>query len=210
MDKNKTVNKVSLFIVTWNILLTVFKFSAGFFGNSSAMISDAIHSFSDVVATFIAWIGAIISLKKPELEKTEYIASMLLGFILLCTSLFIGISGIKGIISREKSSPDIIAFIMAVVSVTVKEIMYRYTMHYAKTLNSCVFKAEAWHQRSDALASLGTLIGIGAAMLGFPVFESVACILISLFVFKIAYGIIKDSTIKLSDNSCRKEYSKTE
>ena len=208
MDKNKTVNKVSLFIVTGNILLTVFKFSAGIFGNSSAMISDAIHSLSDVVATFIAWMGAKISLKKPELEKTEYIASMLLGFILLCTSFFIGISGIMGIINGEKSSPDIIAFIMAAVSVTVKEIMFRYTMHYAKTLSSCVFKAEAWHQRSDALASSGTLIGIGAAMLGFPVFESASCIIISLFVFKIAYGIIKDSVLKLTDNSCRKEYSK--
>ena len=197
MDKNKTANKICIITVLGNVLLAVLKFLAGSFGNSSVMISDAFHSLSDVSATFIAWLGVKLSLKGSKYKKTEYAASFILGIVLLSTSACIGISGVKKIISKETVSPDIIALIMAGVSILAKEIMFRYTMHYAVLLKSSAFKAEAFHHRADALASVGALTGIGGAMLGYSIFEPISSIIISFLILKISFDIIKKAIIKI-------------
>lgn len=211
MDERKIIKRLSLVGIVGNIILVAFKLYAGIAGRSSAMVSDAVHSLSDVFATFVAFIGVRISRKAPDSahpyghDRFECLASLTLGMILAGTGLGIGAGGIKTIASGDYSSlaiPSLIALIAAVVSIVVKEGMFRYTMYYAKKLNSSAFIADAWHHRSDALSSVGSLIGIGGAMLGFPVLDSVACVIICLCILKVAYDILKDAIDKMLDTSC--------
>ena len=146
------------------------------------MVSDGVHSLSDVVATFIAIIGVKMAGKDPDNdhpyghERFESIASMILGVILAFAGVGIGYSGISKIISGEWKNleiPTFLPLIAAVVSIVVKEAMFHYTMHHAKRLNSDAFVADAWHHRSDAFSSIGSFIGIGAAAAAATVFAAV-------------------------------------
>lgn len=215
MEENRIIKRVSLVTICENIILTVFKTIAGVYGNSGAMISDAVHSLSDIITTFIAWIGRKLSSKEADRdhpyghEKIECVAALILGFVLLVTAGGIGVSAINIIISGEYKvlvMPSGIALVAALISILTKEAMYQYTKYYAKKINSTAFMADAWHHRSDALSSIGSLIGIGAARLGFPIFEPIASILICLCILKVAYDIIKDSLIKLLDTACSEEF----
>ena len=203
------INRLSAVGVLGNILLSVFKFIAGILGNSGAMISDAVHSLSDVGATAIAYIGATMALKQEDHnhpyghERFECIATAVLGSILLITGFFIGYEAVVKIVNGNYGGePEMIALIAAVVSIVTKELMYHYTMHYAKILNSDCFKADAWHHRSDAISSLAALIGIGLAMSGFPIMDPIASIVISLFILKLSIGIVKDGIEKIVDTAC--------
>lgn len=215
IDEARIIRKLSLVSVIGNAVLSGFKLFAGITGSSSAMISDAVHSMSDVLTTFIAWIGVKISKKASDSahpyghERLECIASLALGVILMLTGFGIGKAGIENIISRSYESialPSMIALVAAIVSIVGKEAMYWYTRHYAKLINSSAFLADAWHHRSDAFSSIGSLIGIAGSMMGFPVLDSVASVVICLFILKVAYDIIKDAVVKLLDTSCGKEY----
>ncbi|MGN0317945.1 MAG: cation diffusion facilitator family transporter, partial [Lachnospira sp.] len=138
-------------------------------------------------------------------ERLECVASFVLGVILLITGIGIGKVGLKIIITHnytEASVPGVIALVAAIISILTKEAMYWYTRYYAKILNSGAFMADAWHHRSDALSSIGSLIGIGGAMLGFPVLDSVASVIICLFILKVSFDILLDATRKVLDTSC--------
>ena len=211
------VNRVTSIGIIGNVILSLFKFLAGIFGHSSAMVSDAIHSLSDVLATFIAWLGIKLSMQAPDREhpygheRLECVASLLLGAILFGTGLMIGLSGLKTILAGhydELQSPGSVALIAAVVSIATKEGMFWYTRHYAKVLNSAAFMADAWHHRSDALSSIGSLIGIGGAMLGFPILDPLASVAIAVCIIKVAYDILKDAVSKMLDTACSNEYEK--
>ena len=211
------VNRVTSIGIIGNVILSLFKFLAGIFGHSSAMVSDAIHSLSDVLATFIAWLGIRLSMQAPDREhpygheRLECVASLLLGAILFGTGLMIGLSGLKTILAghyEELQTPECIALIAAVVSIATKEGMFWYTRHYAKVLNSAAFMADAWHHRSDALSSIGSLIGIGGAMLGFPILDPLASVAIAVCIIKVAYDILKDAVSKMLDTACSSEYEK--
>ena len=211
------VNRVTSIGIIGNVILSLFKFLAGIFGHSSAMVSDAIHSLSDVLATFIAWLGIRLSMQAPDREhpygheRLECVASLLLGAILFGTGLMIGLSGLKTILAGhydELQSPGSVALIAAVVSIATKEGMFWYTRHYAKILNSAAFMADAWHHRSDALSSIGSLIGIGGAMLGFPILDPLASVAIAVCIIKVAYDILKDAVSKMLDTACSSEYEK--
>ena len=211
------VNRVTSIGIIGNVILSLFKFLAGIFGHSSAMVSDAIHSLSDVLATFIAWLGIKLSMQAPDREhpygheRLECVASLLLGAILFGTGLMIGLSGLKTILAghyEELQAPECIALIAAVVSIATKEGMFWYTRHYAKVLNSAAFMADAWHHRSDALSSIGSLIGIGGAMLGFPILDPLASVAIAVCIIKVAYDILKDAVSKMLDTACSSEYEK--
>lgn len=215
MDERKIIKQLSLTGIIGNIILVAFKLYAGIAGKSSAMVSDAVHSLSDVFATLVAFIGVRISRKAPDSahpyghDRFECLASLALGLILAATGIGIGISGVKTVISGNYDAlavPSLIALIAAIVSIVVKEAMFHYTMHYAKKLNSSAFIADAWHHRSDALSSVGSLAGIGGAMLGYPVLDSVACIVICLCIMKVAYDILKDAIDKMLDTSCGSGY----
>ncbi len=217
LDEKIVIRKLSLVSVIGNAILSGFKLFAGITGNSSAMISDAIHSFSDVLTTLIAWVGVKISKKASDAahpyghERLECIASLILGAVLLVTGIGIGKVGIENILSQQYeilAIPSAIALIAAIVSIVGKEAMYWYTRYYAKLIHSSAFMADAWHHRSDAFSSIGSLIGIAGAMMGYPVLDSVASVVICLFIIKVSYDILKDSVTKLLDTSCGEEYEK--
>lgn len=218
LNEEAVIRKLSFVSIAGNTVLSGFKFFAGITGNSSAMISDAIHSFSDVLTTLIAWIGVKISKKASDSahpyghERLECIASLLLGAVLMITGLGIGKVGLETILSGRYETiaiPSAIALVAAVISIVGKEAMYWYTRYYAKLINSSAFLADAWHHRSDALSSIGSLIGIAGAMLGFPVLDSVASVVICLFILKVSYDILKDAVAKLLDTSCGADYEQT-
>ncbi len=217
IDEATAIRKMSFASVVGNAVLSGFKFFAGVTGNSGAMISDSIHSFSDVITTVIAWIGVKVSKKEADSthpyghERIECIASLLLGVILLVTGLGVGKVGVENIVSGSYETlaiPSAIALVAAIVSIVSKEAMYWYTRYYAKLINSSAFLADAWHHRSDAFSSIGSLIGIAGAMLGFPVMDSIASVIICLFIVKASYDILKDGVVKLLDTSCGEAYDK--
>ena len=210
VDK-KIAMRVSTVSIVVNVMLSIFKLFAGIFAKSGAMISDAIHSASDVFSTFIVIIGVNIANKKSDKEhqygheRLECIASIILAVILFATGIGIGIGGIKKIMERNYGNlkiPGVLALIAAVVSIVVKEWMYWYTRSAAKKINSGALMADAWHHRSDALSSIGAFIGIFGARLGFPILDPIASVIICVFIGKAAFDVFKDSIDKLVDKSC--------
>lgn len=213
----KVANKVSFITIVQNVLLSVFKLFAGIFAHSNAMISDAVHSASDVFSTIIVIIGVKLASKKSDKEhpygheRLECVAAIVLSIVLLYTGIKIGSQAVKDIIGGNYQSlqkPGMLALVAAVVSIVTKEIMYWYTRHYAKKIDSGALMADAWHHRSDALSSVGALVGIGGAMMGFPVMDSIASIVIFVFIAKAAYDIFKDAMDKMVDHSCDDETEK--
>ena len=213
----KVANKVSFITIVQNILLSVFKLFAGIFAHSNAMISDAIHSASDVFSTIIVIIGVKLASKESDKEhpygheRLECVAAIVLSIVLLYTGIKIGSQAVKDIIGgnyQNLQKPGMLALVAAVVSIVTKEIMYWYTRHYAKKIDSSALMADAWHHRSDALSSVGALVGIGGAMMGFPVMDSIASIVIFVFIAKAAYDIFKDAMDKMVDHSCDDETEK--
>lgn len=217
VNENAIIRRLSLVGIVGNVALSAFKLFAGITGRSGAMISDAVHSLSDVFATFIALLGVHLSKKAADKEhpygheRLECVASLLLGAILLVTGLGIGRAGLERIFgdgAGTLAAPGAIALAAAVISIVSKEAMYWYTRYYAKVLNSPAFMADAWHHRSDALSSVGSLAGIGGAMLGFPVMDSIASVVICLFILKVSYDILKDAIAKMLDTSCGEDYER--
>ncbi|MCR5324466.1 MAG: cation diffusion facilitator family transporter [Lachnospiraceae bacterium] len=213
MEEKIIFKKLSRIGIFGNVLLAGFKLVAGIFGRSGAMVSDAVHSLSDVFATLIAYIGVKLSQQKEDAEhpygheRLECVASLALGLILAGTGIGIGYSGIRKLfLGDEIEIPTILPLIAAVVSIVVKEAMYRYTMHYAKKLDSAAFKADAWHHRSDALSSIGSFIGIGLAKLGLPFMDPVASLIICLLILKVAFDISKDAINQMLDTSCYNDF----
>ena len=210
MNENKIVNRLSRVGIFGNVLLAAFKLFAGIFGRSGAMVSDAVHSLSDVFATLIAWIGVRLSRHQEDAEhpygheRLECVASLILGLILAGTGLGIGWAGLRKLFWERSSLevPTLLPLIAAVVSIAVKEGMFHYTMHYARKLDSAAFKADAWHHRSDAFSSIGSFIGIGMAKLGVPIMDPIASLIICVLILKVAYDIIRDALNKMLDTSC--------
>ena len=174
-EETRIVNQTAAVGIVGNVLLSAFKLFAGIFGHSSAMVSDAVHSLSDVFATLIAFIGRRFSEKPADREhpygheRFECIASVILGAILIATGVKIGLGCLETILDGSyltAARPGWIALIAALVSIAVKESMFWYTLHQAKRIRSSAFRADAWHHRSDALSSIGALVGILFARLG--------------------------------------------
>lgn len=215
--ENKIIKNLSLVSIIGNTILSAFKLFAGISGNSGAMISDAIHSISDVITTVIAFFGVRISKKEADKahpyghDRIECVASLILGLILLMIGLGIGKTGIENIFTKNRNTlaaPSLIALIAAVISIIGKEAMYWYTRHYAKLIHSAAFMADAWHHRSDALSSIGSFIGIGGAMLGFPIADPIASVVICLFILKVSFDILWDAVKKMLDTSLGDAYEK--
>jgi cation diffusion facilitator family transporter len=211
----KIINKVAIVTIVVNLVLAVGKFLAGIFGHSTAMISDAVHSSSDVLSTLIVLVGARIAVKNEDKDhnyghdKFESIASILLAMLLFATALALGWTGIKSIADAAKGGefvkPTLAALIAAIVSIVVKEGMYWYTIYYAKRLDSQALKADAWHHRSDAFSSVAGFVGILGAMLGVYVLEGIATVLIALLIIKVSYDIVKIVLRQLTDHAAPEE-----
>ena len=210
-DLQKTAVKVSVVTIILNAALTVFKLLAGIFGKSYALISDAIHSASDVFSTVIVLIGVKISAKKADKnhpfghERFECVAAILLAVVLFATGVGIGYSGISNIVTGEYNNfvtPKIIALVAAAVSIVMKEGMFWYTYVAAKRVNSSALKADAWHHRSDALSSIGSLVGVVGGLCGVKILDCIACIVICLLILKAAIQIFLDAVKKMTDEAC--------
>ena len=204
--------QVSTVGIVCNAALTVFKLVAGIVAHSSAIVADAVHSASDILGSLIVMIGAIFSNKAADAshpyghEKLECIASILLGNILVLVGAAIGYTGITKIIHGETlAAPGMLALIAAVVSIVVKEALYWYTIAAAKRIRSVSLKAEAWHHRSDALSSIGALVGIAGARMGYPILDAIASLVICIFIEKAAIDIFKDAINKMVDKACDDE-----
>lgn len=207
--EEKIAYKVSFISIIANILLTIIKLISGIIAHSQAMISDSIHSLSDVLSTFVVILGVKISNKKADNshpyghERLECVAALILSIMLLLTGVGIGYAGINKIILNESIKvPGLLALVSAILSIIVKEVMYQYTKLAAKKINSSALLADAWHHRSDSLSSVGSLIGILGARLGFKILDPIASVIICLFIFKVSFEIFKDSIDKMVDKAC--------
>lgn len=210
----RVANRVSIITIIGNVVLSALKLFAGVWASSIAMISDAVHSASDVFSTFVVIIGIRLASKKPDKEhpygheRMECVAAILLSMVLFITGLGIGADAFKTILGGNYSElkvPGALALVAAVVSIVSKEAMYWYTRYHARRIDSGALMADAWHHRSDALSSIGALIGIGGAMLGYPILDSVASLVIFFFIAKAAFDIFKDAMDKMVDRSCDEE-----
>ena len=213
MDKirTKVIYRVSINTIIINFLLTAIKLVAGLVGNSMALVSDAIHSASDVLSTFIVMLGAKLSSKEPDEkhpyghEKFECLAAIILALMLFATAITIGFYGIESIFNNDIAVPSEMAALAAVFSIAVKEWMYRYTKKAARKINSTSLYADAWHHRSDALSSIGSLVGVVGAICGFPVLDPIASFVICIIIIKVAYDILRKSLNQIIDSAAPEE-----
>lgn len=222
-NKNQTLNerqeldiamRTSVVSIIANLILSVFKFIAGIFGRSAAMVSDAVHSASDVFSTVIVIIGVKIAHKASDEDhpyghdRLECVAAVVLAVVLAVTGIGIGWSGIGKIASGSLADiaiPTALPMAAAVISIVVKEGMYWYTRAAAKKIGSDALMADAWHHRSDSLSSIGSLIGIIGARMGYAILDPVASVVICLFILKAAFDIFMEALEKMVDKSCDKE-----
>ena len=205
---------VNINCVIGNLFLCIAKLIAGFMANSAAMISDAIHSASDVFGTLIVMAGVKISNKGADddhpygHERLECVSAIIVAVILAVVGFGIGYSGIQKIFFNEASElevPGTLALYAAVVSIVLKEAMYWYTRNAAIKLNSSAMMAAAWDHRSDALSSIGALLGIYGARCGYPILDPIASLIICLMIFHAAYEVFHDAMSKMVDQSCDEE-----
>lgn len=209
----KIVMRVSGVTIAGNLVLSLLKLLAGILGHSGAMISDAVHSASDVFSTVVAVIGINISRKKSDKDhqyghdRMECVAAIILAVILFATGIGIGINGLEQIIKgvEGNKAPGLVALVAAVVSIATKEWMYWYTRGAARKINSGALMADAWHHRSDALSSVGALVGIAASRMGYPLMDPLASLVICVFIEKAALDIFKDAIDKMVDKACDEE-----
>lgn len=207
----KEAMKVSTVSIVVNVLLSLFKLLAGVIAHSGAMISDAIHSASDVFSTIIVMVGIHLAGRKSDKEhpygheRMECVAAIVLATVLAVTGLGIGWSAIQSI-AKESTGvvvvPGVLALVAAVVSILTKEGMYWYTRFHAKKIDSSALMADAWHHRSDALSSVGALVGIAASRMGYPLMDPLASLVICVFIEKAALDIFKDAINKMVDKAC--------
>ncbi len=206
----KIAIQVSVITIIVNVLLFIIKFIAGIVGHSSAMISDAFHSLSDVLSTIIVIIGVKLAKSDSDIdhqyghERFECIAAILLSFMLFATGLAIGYAGIEKIYMGsyvDAPFPTNFALYAAIISLIIKEGMFWYVKIAADKIKSDVLRADAWHHRSDALSSVASFIGILGAQLGFVIFDPIASIVICFFIFKVSYEIFINSIDKVLDKA---------
>ena len=207
----KDAYKVSIITILINCFLSLIKLLAGFISNSKALISDGIHSLGDLVTTIIVMIGIHLSSHKEDKkhqyghERMECIVAMILAGILFSLGLGIGLDGIEQVISKSYENLIIIGnigIIAAIVSIIAKEWLFWYTRSVAKKVKSSALLAEAWHHRTDVIASIGSLVGVLFAKMGYPIGDSIASIIISLFIIKTSIEIFKYAVGGLIDKAC--------
>ncbi|MBR4320531.1 MAG: cation transporter [Oscillospiraceae bacterium] len=197
-----------------NLMLSVLKIVAGIFSHSSALVSDGIHSASDLISSAVVVIGVKLSAKEEDAdhpyghERLECAAAIVLSVLLLITGIFIGYQAFSDITSQNAQDlvqPGIFSLIVVILSILAKEAMYWYTRYYALRIHSGALMADAWHHRSDSLSSVGALLGILGARHGLQILDPIACLIICVFIFKAAYEIFRDAVNQMVDKACDKE-----
>ena len=218
LTRDQKIYRVTITGSIVNIVLLVMKFVAGILGNSAAMVADAVHSLSDFLTDIVVIVLVKLSSKPADKDhdyghgKYETIATSIIGIALIAVSLMLAWNGIDKIIFVVKGgdieSPCMIAFIAAIVSILLKEWVFRVTKKVALEVDSQALEANAWHHRSDALSSIGTAIGIGGAVLlgnSFAVLDPIAAVIVSVFIFIAAYRLLRQASGELLEESLPKE-----
>ena len=214
MDRKSEIYKVTLIGSIVNVVLLIFKFAAGILGHSAAMIADAVHSLSDFITDIIVLVFVHISNKPKDKShdyghgKYETLALTIIGLALLSVAIGIVYSGVMHIIAWSNgetlNSPGMLALWAALLSIVLKEGVYRYSMIKARQLQSQAVEANAWHHRSDALSSIGTAVGIGGAIfLGqrWAVLDPIASIIVGLFLIMVAVELLRNGIGDLMEQS---------
>lgn len=213
-NNTREVYRVTLWGSLVNFLLLVFKFVAGFVGNSSAMIADAVHSLSDFITDIIVIAFTRISGKPEDKDhnyghgKYETLATIIIGVVLFFVGIGILVNAVESIVAyfngEVLSAPGWLALIAAAISIVSKEALYHYTIYKGKKINSRAVIANAWHHRSDAFSSIGTLIGIGGAILlgeKWRVLDPIAAVVVSALIIKVAIQLVKPCMEELLERS---------
>ena len=211
MDRVKEINRVSLITVVINIVLAAAKVVTGLITGSGAVLSDAVHTLSDVFTTFLVIIGVKLSSGKADKGhpyghyRVEPLISLMLAAILGITACGIGFDGVKKLISGETAQKSWLAVGVTVASIVSKEFMFHYTARAAKRLKSTAMMADAWHHRSDSISSVAVLIGVGGAFFGLNVLEPLATVVVSLIILAAVVEISKAAIHQLMDSSAGEE-----
>lgn len=211
MENYKKATKVSFITMIINTILAIFKVIAGVVGKSSAMVADGIHTFSDIITTLVVIIGLKISNKDADKkhpyghEKFEPEISKIVSLLLAGTGVFLAYNSAQILLLGNLNTPKSIALYAALVSIAVKEGMYWYTIITARKVKSIAMEADAWHHRSDAISSIGTLIGILGARMGFKFLDPLAGIIVSLILIKVGVEFYLKATGQLVDQSADDE-----
>ena len=213
MDERAKIGKrISFVTMIQNVILSAVKLAIGLLTNSVAIISDSVHSISDVLTTIMVIVGFSLSGAKADEEhpygheKFEPVMGMLLAIVLALVALYLGWCGIDRIQNPETVEIGILAIGVTVASIIVKEYMYWYTIAAARKIDSSALKADAWHHRSDAISSVGALVGlVGAKLFGVWYLEPLAAVVICLIILKVAIDIFKGSLEQIIDRSASPE-----
>lgn len=213
-DRLKDIRSITIWGAVVNIALTVAKIVAGVVGRSAAMIADGIHSLSDLLSDIVVLVFTHISSKGKDRDhsfghgKFETLATLIVSIILVVVGAKLMSGGVKSILSvlngEEIPKPGYIALIAAAVSIAAKEILYQSTVKVGKEVNSPVVVANAWHHRSDALSSIGALLGIGGAIIlgeRWTVLDPIASCCISIAIIVIAVKMALPSLSELLETS---------
>lgn len=216
--REKDIYKVTIVGTMVNALLVAVKFVAGIVGRSSALVADAVHSLTDFISDIVVLIFVRISGKPRDAEheyghgKFETLATMIIGVLLIGAGIGLLINGAKQVCDSLNGTvlpePTWIALAVAFISIVSKEILYRYTVKEGRKLNSDAVIANAWHHRSDAISSLGTMVGIGGAMFfgeRWRILDPLAAVVVSFFIIKAGYDITKPAINELLEASLPKE-----
>ena len=210
-QEERTAMIVSINSIIGNLLLSVGKLFAGFVAHSAAMVSDGIHSASDVLSTLVVMAGVRYANKASDKqhqyghERMECIAAIILATMLTMVALAIGYNGYEKIFNENSTKliiPGQLALWAAVISIIMKEAMFWYTKNAAEKINSGALMADAWHHRSDALSSVGSFVGILGARMGYPILDPLASIIICLMILYASYEVFADAVHKMVDHSC--------
>ena len=212
-ESAKAGRSVTLVGVLVNAFLILFKFLAGVFGQSQALIADAVHSVSDLFTDFVVLLGLRIGRKAPDEEhpfghaRIETLASATVGLALIATALYLGIQAVLNIYRHTEYHPTGLALIGAAVSIALKEGLYHYTVHTGRRIKSQLVVANAWHQRSDALSSVAVLLGVVGARLkpSWHILDSFAALLVSFFIVKVGLDILRTTLREFTDTAPQPE-----
>ncbi len=207
MEKTRIAGRISIVSIIWNVLLSIVKIFVGLVANSTAMVADGLHSVSDVFTTGLAYAGVKFAEKEADdehpygHEKIEPVMGKLLATVLFLTGVFIAYEAIQKIQAGHLVVPGQLAIGAALLSIVVKEVLFRYTIKGAEAIGSSALRADAWHHRSDALSSVGSLVGIVGARMGYPLLDPIASVAISMLIIKVAFDIYMSSVRALIDTA---------
>lgn len=217
-SRQREIYRVTIVGSVVNLLLLIFKFVAGIVGHSAAMVADSVHSLSDFVTDIVVILFVRLSGRPADEDhdyghgKFETLATLFVSLVLLGVAVMLFVNGVVDIVSalhgEVLETPGLVALIAAAASIVIKEILYRYTVRCGKKVNSQVVVANAWHHRSDALSSIGVLVGVAGAMLlggSWSILDPIAATIVSVLIAKVAYNLLMPSLEELLERSLPKE-----